>query len=534
MSAGEKKTTAPESRKEAIEAVLRESGLSDEEISIYLGTDRDTSFSGPVEESLTLPEGVSVADEDAIEKVIEEEFEEALKWVDSLESKERTPELIEAAPEEGFDVILDKLEELRTEVNRLQRGIITVFASQLLQLRKKISSLSGDISDEMVRRLRMKFFKPFIETTYRSIVDDEFERLEREIIDNIVKSTGDKFKEFAISVRESEEKLRSVVMDQKEVVEEYLKSLERELDAERDKNIKNTRIIEDLKRENLELRKQLGLLREKGAIAGETDRRIDELTDELDSLRAQIAKKDVTIAGLRESLEKAKQRIDELTKRNGDLEAQLEIFKTEASSGSADVEKYRIEIESLKSKISILEKALEEKRMQAELAQSKIRKLEDELELARSTTSESTVTVSEDVMKELTELRERIKHVVELEEKVSKLEDERKQYIAKIDELKAQVDEAQQNAMAFQQIVEDLQKAKDEAEYLMGRYKTILDSDNQYKMIILLDSVKAMNLDALAKTLGAPKGLVKSWAMKLQKLGLVEIEGDVVRVVERL
>ncbi len=529
-----KKTSAPTDRKEAVEAVLRESGLSDDEIAIYLGTDRDSSISGSVEETLKLPEDVSLDDEVEIEKIIESEFEEALKWVDSLESREKSSELIEVAPEEGFDVILEKLEELRNEVNRLQRGIITVFASQLLQLRKKISSLSGDISDEMVRRLRMKFFKPFIETTYRSIVDDEFEKLEREIIDNIVKSTGDKFKDFAISVRESEEKLRSVVMDQKEVVEEYLKSLERELDAARDKNLKNSRIIEDLKRENLELRKQLGLLREKGAIAGEVDRKLEELTDELDSLRAQLAKKDVTISSLRESLEKAKKRIDELTKRNGDLEAQLEIFKTEASSGSADVEKYRIEIESLKSKIEILERALDEKRMQAELAQSKIRKLEDELELARSKTSESTISISEDAIKELTELRERVKHVVELEEKVTKLENEQKQYLAKIDELKSQLEEAQQTAMAFQQIVEDLQKAKDEAEYLMGRYKTILDSDNQYKMIILLDSVKSMNLDSLAKTLGAPKGLVKSWAMKLQKLGLIEIEGDTVRVVEML
>lgn len=193
----DKKLTDKE--KAAMDAALKGASLTDAELErLAEGVDESGEVVMPVEDGEDLIAAAALA----------------MEFVDSLETTAPVdrPEGDHAVA--GFDALLRKLEALRSDISTLQRGVVGVFAAQLLTFRGKIVELKSRISTEMVERLRMKFFKEFIESTFVDIVDSEFAALEKDLVDKIVEQTQDRFKEFALRVRESEVDLRSTIVEQ--------------------------------------------------------------------------------------------------------------------------------------------------------------------------------------------------------------------------------------------------------------------------------------------------------------------------------
>ena len=228
----DKKLTDKE--KAAMDDALRDASLTDAELErLAEGVDESGEVVMPVEDGEDLITAAALA----------------MEFVDGLETTAPVdrPEGDDAVA--GFDALLRKLETLRSDISTLQRGVVGVFAAQLLTFRGKVVELKSRISTEMVERLRMKFFKDFIETTFVDIVDSEFSALEKDLVDKIVEQTQERFKEFALRVRESEVSLRSTIVEQQDVVRSFMKSLEEETAAQRQELAEKQMAVQEIERQ---------------------------------------------------------------------------------------------------------------------------------------------------------------------------------------------------------------------------------------------------------------------------------------------
>ncbi|MFW9932565.1 MAG: hypothetical protein ACFFDR_07900, partial [Candidatus Thorarchaeota archaeon] len=160
----------------------------------------------------------------------------ALEFVEGLDSQESKAVSLSEGGEAaaGFDSLLKKLATMRGEIAALQRGVVGIFAAQLLTFRGKVVDLKSIISEDMVEKLRMPMFKNVIESTFVDIVDTEFAALEKELVDKIVDQTQERFKEFATTIRESETELRATIVQQQDIVRSFMQSLEEEAFASGD------------------------------------------------------------------------------------------------------------------------------------------------------------------------------------------------------------------------------------------------------------------------------------------------------------
>ena len=158
--------------KEEMQQAFKDAVLSESDIRMFAeGEDTSGESVAPVETS-----------EDMVNAAVT-----ALEFVDGLAVPEhRTDALSDETAVAGFDALLKKLETLRSDISALQRGVVGVFAAQLLAFRGKVVDLKSRISEEMVAKLRMQFFKTFIESTFVDIVDQEFAALEKDLVDKIV------------------------------------------------------------------------------------------------------------------------------------------------------------------------------------------------------------------------------------------------------------------------------------------------------------------------------------------------------------
>ena len=283
--------------KEKLQDAFRDATLSDSEIQrIAVGEDESGEVVAPVEGADDLLAAAA----------------DALEFVDSLETPDRPSDEIEGEAVAGFDALLAKLENLRSDISSLQRGVVGVFAAQLLTFRGKVVELKSRISEEMVERLKMKFFKNFIETTFVDIVDGEFAALEKELVDKIVEQTQERFKEFASRVRESEMDLRSTIVEQQDVVRSFMQSLEVDATSQRDQLDEKDKEISKLEQEIRDLQASFDDTKEARAAQEELGRKVSDLETQIDTLKQEAARKDGIIAARTQETEDARKETEEI------------------------------------------------------------------------------------------------------------------------------------------------------------------------------------------------------------------------------
>ena len=130
--------------KTALDDALKGAALSDSEIQrLAEGVDETGDTAMPVESGEDLISAAALA----------------LDFVENLETSAPREATGDEDAVAGFDALLRKLETLRADISSLQRGVVGVFAAQLLTFRGNVVELKTRISEEMVERLRMKFYK---------------------------------------------------------------------------------------------------------------------------------------------------------------------------------------------------------------------------------------------------------------------------------------------------------------------------------------------------------------------------------------
>ncbi len=499
--------------KDALDEALKGAVLSDSELEkLAEGVDESGETIMPVEDGEDLISAAALA----------------LDFVEHLEtSAPREPTGDEDAVA-GFDALLRKLETLRSDISSLQRGVVGVFAAQLLTFRGNVVDLKTRISEEMVDRLRMKFYKQFIESMFVDIVDSEFSALEKELVDKIVEQTQERFKEFALRVRESEVDLRRTIVEQQDIVRSFMTSLEEETVAQRTELAEKQAEITKLEIQVRNLQSQLDEGRVVGAAREEYERRIADFEEEVKDLKDDILLKDALVEKRTQNIEAARKELEEIQFKLNEALSQIEVYKEEAALARPESEKSEAEIAALNSKIALLETTLEEKRKEGDTAAADIKKLETQIEDLQS---EKVAAEKEaaDRLAELDGIQSRITEIKEMDEKIHSLEREAK-------ETKEQVKIVEMQKEAFEKATRLMEKERDIAlqqkelaDERTQRYIKVLGMEGNTKVLLLVDEVGSISFTELGKSLGVPKGTATKWARDLHKLGVLDIEGETVK-----
>jgi chromosome segregation ATPase len=450
----------------------------------------------------------------------------ALEFVEGMEIPEGRESPLDAGEAvAGFDALLRKLENLRSDISSLQRGVVGVFAAQLLTFRGKVVELKSRISEEMVERLRMKFFKSFIEATFVDIVDNEFAALEKDLVDKIVEQTQQRFKEFAQRVRESELDLRTTIVEQQDIVRSFMTSLEEDGMSLQTGLAEKDAEIAKLEREIKALQSIVDKTKTADAATEELARKLKEYDDKVEALKQDILKKDASIKARTDELDTVRAEANELRLKYKEAESQLEVYKGEAEAAKTASTKSDAEYEALEAKLALVDKALEEKRAEADKSQAAI------LELQRQAESlvkerESAEAESQSRLDELNAIQDKIKGIKEMEQQIYDLDAELKTTQDKIPKLEMQK-EAFEKATRLMEKERDLAlEQRDISDERVKRYIDVLNQESNTKVLILVDEVGSIAIADLAKTLAQPVGLVTKWVRQYDKLGVLKIKGD--------
>jgi chromosome segregation ATPase len=493
-----------------MEEALKSAALTDSELEkLAEGVDESGEVVMPVEDGEDLISAAAMA----------------LEFVDTLETTgpvER-PEQEDAVA--GFDALLRKLETLRSDISSLQRGVVGVFAAQLLAFRGKVVELKSRISEEMVERLRMKFFKQFIESTFVDIVDTEFAALEKDLVDKIVEQTQERFKEFALRVRESEVDLRTTIVEQQDVVRSFMQSLEEETASQRQELAEKQQEVTRLESEVRQLQSTATASKAAESAREEYERRVADLETQVNTLRDELLMKEVQVDARLKDVEEAKAEAEEAKMKLGEVQTEFEVYKTEVAAAQPQVEKTEAELEAMKTKADMLNSTLEEKRREGEIAEAKIKDLEQKIAdaIAERNAANQEAKARES---ELDGMQSRFAEIKQLDAKIHGLEKELKETQEKIPILEMQK-EAFEKATRLMETERDLAlEQRDLSDERTRRYIKVLGMENNTKVLLLVDEVGSITFAELGKSLGTPVGLVTKWARELEKLGVLKVRGE--------
>ena len=499
--------------KAALDDALKGAALSDSELErLAEGVDETGETVMPVEDGEDLISAAAFA----------------LDFVENLETSAPREAAGDQDAVTGFDALLRKLETLRADISSLQRGVVGVFAAQLLSFRGNVVELKTRISEEMVERLRMKFYKQFIESMFVDIVDSEFSALEKDLVDKIVEQTQERFKEFALRVRESEVDLRRTIVEQQDIVRSFMTSLEEETVAQRTELSEKQAEITKLETEIRSLQSKVDSSMVMGVAKAEYERRIASLEEEIKDLKDDVLLKDALVEKRTQNTEEARKEVEELKLKLGEAMSKIDVYKEEAAIAKPQTEKTEAEIESLKSKIELLETTLEEKRNESGSAAATIKELETQIEDLRSDKANAEKEAAARLA-EIDGMQGRFGEVKDLDEKIHTLEKDLK-------EAKEQAKIVEMQKEAFEKATRLMEKERDMAlqqrelsEERTKRYIKVLGMEGNTKVLLLVDEVGSISFTELGKSLGVPKGQAMKWARELNKLGVLDISGETVK-----
>ena len=357
------------------------------------------------------------------------------------------------------------------------------------------------------------------------IVDSEFAALEKELVDKIVEQTQERFKEFALRVRESEVDLRRTIVEQQDIVRSFMQSLEEETAAQRSELAEKQAEVTRL---DLEVRK-LQSTATAGKAAAEAreeyERRIADLETQVGQLRDELLMKEVLIDARLKDVEEAKADAEEAALKLGELQTQFEVYKTEVELSKPKSEKTAAELEAMKAKADMLEDKLEETRKEGDTLEARIKELEVQLKDAVSD-KETANKEAKARAEELDSLQGRINEIKELDAKIHSLESELKKTNEQIPILEMQK-EAFEKATRLMETERDMAlQQRDLSDERTKRYIQVLGMENNTKVLLLVDEVGSITFSELGKSLGTPVGLVQKWARELEKMGALKIRGE--------
>ncbi|MFW9846326.1 MAG: helix-turn-helix domain-containing protein [Candidatus Thorarchaeota archaeon] len=386
-------------------------------------------------------------------------------------------------------------------VDRVERDLVPVVLSFLVGLKGNLVNLRTTIVGRSKRRAKTNLQATYVDTEVKSIVDEEFEKVEETLTSGMSAPIMEKVKDITDGLKGSMKTTFEEMSTLKSSVDGFTQRATTELEflskelLMKPKEVTTQDVlkqIKDLERQVEELTRDLGVSEERLKNREEEISRIQsdytEAKAKEDALEEQIAKLKATpqvdadmVVELRQSVKSLEAERDLLAKKAGEEESRADGIEKSLTEQRELVAKRDIEIGDLKAQVAGL---------QEQIATSKEQLLEVDDLRARLRSYESG-----DKMRELERLQsehERINATLE------RLKKDHSKTLARLNY----------------------------TELRLEGYLGLMEATDKTRAFLMVEENNQMPIRAIARSLGVSEPIVRKWVEDYQRLGIVTVKDD--------
>jgi chromosome segregation ATPase len=400
---------------------------------------------------------------------------------------------------ENLNIVERDMMKIENFIDRVEGDLVPVVLSFLVRLKGDLVGLKTDIIGRSKRRAKTNLQANFVETTVKSICDEEFSDIEETLTSGMsapilekIRELTDTFKKSVRILNEEYSHLKASidVFGQRAGTEiEFLsKEVSMKPKVEVPKDVKEK--IEEQERQLRRLRNEVELLNDK----------LENREAEITALQTNLAATKARNENLENAIRKAKEgpavdteMVAGLRKNVKALETEKELLEDEVAQLSGAQKQSEEIIAQLKDKITKTE--LSERELQNQLSS---------------------------VQSELEKASERFSEIDELRSIVRDYESG--DVMREAERLKSELDREQSRN---QRLIIELEKAQNEAETTAARLNGYLDlmaSSEKTKAFLMVEDNKEMEIREIARSLGVSPAIVSQWANDFVDMGLAHIK----------
>ncbi|MHA1651585.1 MAG: hypothetical protein ACTSYB_15445 [Candidatus Helarchaeota archaeon] len=332
----------------------------------------------------------------------------------------------------------------------------------------------------------------------------------------------------AASLKDENRRLSQLVKEQ----EEKIKKLQAKIDEQQEKLDKMVEVPTDVMDLKVIIGRQRAEIEAFEDKISERDWRINELESELGMVKKQREELRNKINELRKQIGDSSAIVDEYENKIKELEAELQTtreFLKEAGVTRGDIGELRIKLGQIDARVAEKEKIIEK------LDEQLKRREEREIELLAEIEKKNTL---------LANMDREIKNAVaekeaELRSELLRLQDElnqKKVDYAKLEtelvEKETQIKKLKEELQSKGTVDAERQRKLEEVEKMQAHIKKLqkmMEMEPMFKIYFIVQEVKSIGMMELAKAIGQPVGQTRRLAYRLEKEGLVLIEGETIK-----
>ncbi len=399
---------------------------------------------------------------------------------------------------EALKQLQDKLDDLDTVVDRVERDVVPVILSFLVGLKGNLVSLRSTIIGRSKRLAKTNLQATFVDTEVKRVVEEEFASIEETLTTGMSAPILDKVRELTDVLKESMKALAALLTEVNARVDDYAQRTRTEFDF-------LTRELSSKPRTELtpEVRETIAAL----------ERRVEELESDLTAARQAIENRDSEIERLRAE-------VSVLREKNEALEDTVATLRAAPTADVAQLAELRQTIKTVETSRDLLARKFEQERKRAEEAEEKARGL-------------SAVIAEKDI--EIGDLQTRVKR---LEEELETM----RARLAEVDDLRARLrsyesgDRARELELAkaeldrvqgslerltadHQEVVRRLRAAEEK----ISAYHRLMQAAEKTKAYLMVEDNKSMTIREIARALGVSPATVTKWAEDFERLGIARV-----------
>ncbi len=402
---------------------------------------------------------------------------------------------------ESLNLVERNILEIDTAIDRIERDLIPVILSFLVGLKGNLVALRTDVIGRSKRRAKTNLQSTYVETEVKSIVDEEFAKIEHTLTSDMATPILDKVREVADTFKETLRHSLEELATLKGTIEDFTQRTNTE--------------VEFLTKE-ISMKPKVEVPKEVQEELDQLKRRVQQLMKEVELAEEKIQNRENEIAALQKNLSATKE-------RNASLEASIQTLKATPSIDAEAMAELRQTIKSLEAKKELIERKLsetEERLAESESEKSDVRdkltRKELECEELRGNVSslESDLGVSSERILEIDELRSRVKQL------------ESGDTMRELERTKSELERAR---ASLERATNDMNAAIQSANYNQSRidaYLGLMGATEKTKAFLMLEENQEMTIREIARSLGVSDAVVKKWTEDYVSLGIAKVVDD--------
>jgi DNA repair exonuclease SbcCD ATPase subunit len=423
--------------------------------------------------------------------------------VESAEQVRRRLEIERSAERlrESLVLLERNMMNVDATVDRVERDLVPVVLSFLVGLKGNLVNLRTNIIGRSKRRAKTNMQASYVETEVKSIVEEEFEKVEETLTTGMSAPVMEKVKDITEGLKGSMKTTFEEMTTLKTSVDGFTQRATTELEflskellmkPKEITSVELTNRVKELGRQVEELTRDLGVAEERLKNREEEIARVqsdfieakakeDLLEETITKMKAAPQVDADVLVDLRQKVKSVETERDLLTKRVGEEEERAIFAEKAAAEQRGMVAKKEIEIGDLKAQVTGLQTQIDTSREQ---------------------------------LLEVDDLRARLRSF-ESGDKMRELE-------------RLQSDHERINA-TFERLKTDHNKTLARLRYMEFRldgYLGLMEATDKTKGFLMVEENKEMSVKAIANALGVSQPIVRKWVEDYQKLGIAKIEDD--------